>query len=280
VASLSYVGNTARHLDQTPNINQALPNAGVATGTVNVNTVRPYRGYAAINYDIRSASANYNALQATVRRRFQNGLLFEAAYTWSKSMGRQVGQNQFATEAGPTAYDRRHIFTVNYVYDLPLFRGRSDLLAYTLGGWEVSGVSTFQGGMPVTPTISTDRAGVGNTGQRPDTTSSITYKHGNVNDYFSTSSFALPALGTFGNTGLNTVRLPGLNRTQFSLAKKATFHVASEHTVTTTFQAQFFNLFNHSSFNGVGTTYGAATFGKITSALDPRNIAFRLKFSF
>lgn len=280
VISVSYVGNTARHLDQTPNINQASPNAGVAAGTVNVNTVRPYRGYAAINYDIRSASANYNALQATVRRRFQNGLLFEAAYTWSKSMGRQVGQNQFVTEAGPTAYDRRHIFTVNYVYDLPFFRGRSDPLAYALGGWEVSGVSTFQGGMPVTPTISADRAGVGNTGQRPDTTGSITYKHGNVNDYFSTSSFALPAQATFGNTGLNTIRLPGLNSTQFSVAKKATFHVVSEHAVTTTFQAQFFNLFNHSSFNGVGTTYGAATFGKITSALDPRNVAFRLKFSF
>jgi hypothetical protein len=113
-----------------------------------------------------------------------------------------------------------------------------------------------------------------------DTTSSITYKHGNVNDYFSTSSFALPALGTFGNTGLNTVRLPGLNSTQFSVAKKATFYVASEHAVTTAFQAQFFNLFNHSSFNGVGTTYGAVTFGKITAALEPRNIAFRLKFSF
>jgi hypothetical protein len=56
--------------------------------------------------------------------------------------------------------------------------------------------------------------------------------------------------------------------------------VASEHAVTAIFQAQFFNLFNHPSFNGVGTTYGSATFGKITSALDPRNIAFRLKFSF
>jgi hypothetical protein len=159
----------------------------------------------------------------------------------------------------------------------------STLHAYQSGIAECrsrGGVSTFQGGMPVTPTISTDRAGVGNTGQRPDTTSSIAYKHGNVNDYFSTSSFALPALGTFGNTGLNTVRLPGLNSTQFSVAKKATFHVASEHAVTTAFQAQFFNLFNHSSFNGVGTTYGAVTFGKITPALEPRNIAFRLKFSF
>ena len=48
VLSLSYVGNTARHLDKTPNINQAQPNAAVAGGTLNVNTVRPYKGYAAI----------------------------------------------------------------------------------------------------------------------------------------------------------------------------------------------------------------------------------------
>jgi hypothetical protein len=279
VVAVSYVGNTARHLDQTPNINQAQPNAAVASGTTNVNTVRPYLGYAAINYDVRSASANYNALQASVRRRFQNGFLFEGAYTWSKALGSQVGQSQFVNETGPTAYDRTQIFTANYVYDLPFFHGRHDLVADTLGGWEVSGITTFQSGLPTTPTISTDRAGVGNTGQRPDVTGKTTYQHGNVSSYFSTTNFVQPALGTFGNAGLDIIRLPGLNSTQFSVAKKGTFRLA-DHDVTAKFEGQFFNLFNHPAFNGAGTTVGSATFGKLTSALDPRNIAFRLKFSF
>ena len=46
------------------------------------------------------------------------------------------------------------------------------------------------------------------------------------------------------------------------------------------FEGQFFNIFNHANFNGLGTVYGAATFGKLTSALDPREIQFRLKLSF
>ncbi|MDE1160405.1 MAG: carboxypeptidase regulatory-like domain-containing protein [Acidobacteriaceae bacterium] len=280
VATLSYVGNTARHLDQTPNINQAAPNAAVAAGTVNVNTVRPYKGYAAINYDVRSASANYNSLQSSIRHRFQNGLFFEASYTWSKSLGALVGQNQFVNESGPTSYDRRHSFTANYIYDLPFFRGRRDLLAYALGGWEVSGVTSLQSGLPVTATISADRAGVGNTSQRPNVAGTVTYKHGNVNNYFSTTNFTQPTLGTFGNLGLNTIRLPGLDSTQFSVAKKGSFNITSQHVVTAKFEAQLFNAFNHPSFNGAGTTVGATTFGTLTSALDPRNITFRLKFSF
>lgn len=280
VLSISYVGNTARHLDQTPNINQAQPNAAVAAGTVNVNTVRPFKGYAAINYDVRSASASYNSLQTDVRRRFRNGFLFEAAYTYSRALGSQVGQNQFVNETGPTAYDRPHSFTVNYVYDLPFFRGEKSLKAYALGGWEVSGISTFQSGTPVTLTIAADRAGVGNTGQRPNVTGPVTYRHGNVNNYFSTANFTQPALGTFGNLGLNTIRQPGLNSTQFNLSKKATFRLIGDAPVTAKFEGEFFNLFNHPAFNGLGTTVGAATFGKITSALDPRNIVFKVKFSF
>ena len=280
VLSLSYVGNTARHLDQTPNINQAQPNAAVAGGTLNVNTVRPYKGYAAINYDVRSASANYNSLQVDARRHFKNGFLFEGAYTYSRSLGSQVGQSQFINEEGPTAYDRPHSLTINYVYDLPFFHGSRSLAANTLGGWEVSGVSTFQSGTPVTATISADRAGVGNTGQRPNITGRVTYQRGNINNYFSTANFSQPALGTFGNLGLNTIRQPGLNSTQFNLSKKATFHLIGDTPVTAKFEGEFFNLFNHPAFNGVGTTVGAATFGKITSALDPRNIAFKLKFSF
>ncbi len=280
VLSVSYVGNSARHLDQTPNINQPQPNAAVAAGTVNANTVRPYKGYAAINYDVRSASASYNSLQIDARRRFKNGFLFEAAYTYSRSLGSQVGQNQFVNEKGPTAYDRPQSFTLNYVYDLPFFRGRRDLTAYALGGWEVSGVSTFQGGTPVTVTIAADRAGVGNTGQRPNVTGPVTYQHGNINSYFSTGNFTQPALGTFGNLGLNTIRQPGLNSTQFNLSKKATFRLVGDTPITAKFEGEFFNLFNHPAFNGLGTTVGTATFGKITSALDPRNVVFRLKFSF
>lgn len=92
--------------------------------------------------------------------------------------------------------------------------------------------------------------------------------------------FSQPALGTFGNLGLNTIRQPGLNSTQFNLSKKATLHLIGDTPATAKFESEFFSLFNHPAFNGVGITVGSATFGKITSALDPRNIAFKLKLSF
>ena len=97
--------------------------------------------------------------------------------------------------------------------------------------------------------------------------------------YFNTAAFALPALGTFGNEGLNVVRMPGLNSTQFNLSKEQTFHSSLKHQYGK-FEAEFFNLFNHPAYNGIGTTYGSAAFGTINSALDPRNINFKLKFSF
>lgn len=71
-----------------------------------------------------------------------------------------------------------------------------------------------------------------------------------------------------------------LNSTQFNIAKKATFHLGADTPITARFEGEFFNLFNHPGFNGLGTTVGSATFGKITSALDPRNIAFKVKISF
>jgi hypothetical protein len=280
VLAVSYVGNQAKHLDQAPNINQAQPSVAVASGTTNVNTVRPYLGYAAINYDVRSASANYNALQADAHRQFKHGLLFEASYTYSKALGAQVGQSQFINENGPTAYDRPQILTFNYVYDLPFYQHGHSLPAVLLGGWEASGVTTFQSGLPTTITTSTDRAGVGNTGQRPNVVGPYKIHPGNINAYFNTAAFAMPALGTFGNEGLNVIRMPGLNSTQFNLSKKQTFHIFAETPVTAKFEAEFFNLFNHPAFNGIGTTYGSAAFGTINSALDPRNINFKLKFSF
>jgi hypothetical protein len=103
---------------------------------------------------------------------------------------------------------------------------------------------------------------------------------GDVVDYFDTSAFALPAPGTFGNEGLDVIRLPGIDLTNFTLVKNQNFHFFGQKPVNARFEAEFFNIFNHPSFNGLGTTFGSPAFGTITSALDPRNVAFKLKFSF
>lgn len=68
---------------------------------------------------------------------------------------------------------------------------------------------------------------------------------------------------------------PGIDLWQLNVAK----NIPIER-VSLKFEAQFYNIFNHANFNGVGLTFGSAAFGALTSALDPRNVQFRLKASF
>lgn len=273
--SLTYAGNQGRHLDQTPNLNQLRPGQLPASGT-NVNFLRPYKGYAALNYDVRSASANYNALQANLRRRFQGGFSFAVAYTWSKAENIQIGQSQFFNERGLTPFDRTNILTLNYVWIPMYFAHRNATERALLNGWELSGITTFQGGLPYTAASSTDVARVGNTGQRPNRSlTPLSYNHRLVGNYFSAASFTAATPGTFGTEKPGDIRGPGIDLFQLNVAR----NVAIER-VTMKFEAQLFNILNHSNFNGVGTTFGSAAFGTLTSALDPRNVQFRLKFSF
>ena len=275
VFSVSYAGNQGRHLDQTPNVNQLQPGQLPASGT-NVNFLRPYLGYAAVNYDVRSASANYNALQVNLRRRFEDGFSFAVAYTWSKAEQIQIGQSQFFNERGLTPYDRTNILTVNYVWAPTYFADGNLAERVLLKGWELSGISNFEGGLPFTAASSTDVARVGNTGQRPNRTSTpLSYNSRSVGNYFSTASFTAATPGTFGTERVDDIRGPGLDLWQMNVAR----NIPLER-VTMKFEAQMFNLFNHANFNGVGTTFGSAAFGTLTSALDPRSVQFRLKFSF
>ncbi|HEY3936466.1 MAG TPA: hypothetical protein VGL97_03510, partial [Bryobacteraceae bacterium] len=278
VLSTTYVGNHAVHLDQEPNLNQPQPNLAVAQGTLNVNLVRPYIGYGNITYDERNASASYNALQTVVRRRYESGLFLQASYSWSKSLVFGFGQNPFAqpNEEGLNSYDQPHNFTFSFVYPLPSLKNRNGFIRNVVGGWETSGNATFSSGFPFTVIISGDRAGVGGGTQRPNVTGPLSIT-GNVYGYFSTSTFALPALGTFGNEGSNVVRGPGISDdVNFNLFKN--FRVGEGRYIR--LGGEFFNIFNHANFSAVGATLGSATFGNLTAALDPRHIQLSGKFVF
>jgi hypothetical protein len=145
-----------------------------------------------------------------------------------------------------------------------------------LGGWQVSGVTTFNTGLPQNITIQPDQAGIGQTGQRPNVVGDWTQGAGQRLQWFNTAAFALPAAGTFGNLGRNVVIGPGTNNWDASLMKN--FSVRER--LTFQFRAEFYNVPNHLSWWGVGTTVGAANFGQITSATDPRTMQFGLRMGF
>jgi hypothetical protein len=278
--TLAYVGNRATHVDQTININQ--PAAGSVSSDVNVNTVRPFRGYGAILYDVRNGSSRYNALQVHARRPLTNGQSIEMSYTWSRALQTLVGQDQFEQrqEQGPTDLDRPQVLTMNYFYALPLLRGRTDTLGRALGNWQVGAVITFQSGTPFMVTLTGDPAqvGVGNMTERPNMVAAVTYPK-TVSQWFSTSSFAAPAAGTFGNEGLNALRGPGLEYWSMMVLKDVPFHLGA-HGVQAQVAAEFHNVLNHTNPDAVDATFGSPTFGSIRTYLDPRNVDVRLRINF
>ena len=174
------------------------------------------------------------------------------------------------------------------VYQLPFGRDkrflRYGLASKILGGWETSGILTLQSGFPFTLNLKGDTAGVGaGTGGifvRPNAVPGadwqLTGSQQSTSRYFNTAAFTMPAAGTFGNVGRNTIIGPGLFNMDMVLSRYARL----KEGVNLQFRAEFFNGFNHSNYNLVGRIVNDPTFGQILSQLDPRQLQFGLKLTF
>ncbi|MBV8820869.1 MAG: hypothetical protein JO022_21085, partial [Acidobacteriaceae bacterium] len=110
----------------------------------------------------------------------------------------------------------------------------------------------------------------------PITLSGDRAKKDKINQYFNTAAFQKNAPGTFGNAGRNILRSPGFTNVDFGAVKQ--FPVRERWNVQ--FRSEFFNLFNVAHFLPPGNNLGAADFGKLTSARDPRILQFSLKVNF
>lgn len=280
---VAYVGSSAANLSRTININQLPVGTLQRNPGVNANALRPYPGWADIQEYVTGSNFNYNSLQIQARRQMQSGGLLQLAYTWSKTITDASGYNEapmnsydFKRERGLASYDRRHIFIFSYVYPLPFWQSGGDWHKRAFGGWQLSGVTTLQTGLPVNLAINGDRAGIGTGGQRPDVIGDWREGGGQQFRWFNTAAFALPALGTFGNLGRNVVIGPGMNNWDVSLQKD--FRISERF--RSQFRVEFYDAPNHLSWIGVGNTLGNANFGQITSATDPRTLQFGLRLDF
>jgi hypothetical protein len=276
---VGYAGSHGAHLLYAKNINQISPTLAVAQGTVSANSLVPYQGFGTINTYHTGGNSSYNGLQASVVRQWASGLSFQVAYTYSKSMDDAVTpMNALAPQMNEWAlstYDRKHVLVFNYVYSLPFFKSAAVWERAALAGWQVSGITSFESGNPLTVLLSVDRAGIGTTTQRPEQVGKP-QRLGGLHDFFNTAAFGLPAQGTFGNASRSVVRGPGIEDFDISAGKDW----GLPERATLQFRAQSFNVFNHGQFNSVGTTFGSATFGQVTGANDPRLIQLGLHLLF
>ncbi len=301
----TYTGNISNHLQYGRNLNQLPLGTTVNTnilalnGNLN-NAVVPYKGYSTVTYTDFGANSNYNALQTRISRRYTTGFTMNLGYTWSKAMDIvDADNNSIANyldrrrEYGLAGFDRTHVVSVDYVYELPKLGTRllpgSRIAKGLLNGWEVSGIYKFQSGTPLTITSS------GNPGMVFNGTVRANYIGGNVIpdvqdrlNWYNPLVFARALDGTLGGTGKGIIRGPHINQWDASLFKNTQF---SER-VKLQFRFETFNTLNHTQWGNPSTSITAVnpgdpvtaatrgTSGQISSTRDPRNVQLSMKLYF
>ena len=287
LVSVSYVGRRGLHLQREADINQPTVEVAAANPGVNINAIRPYKGFGSIRQTDNVASSRYNSLQIAWNRRYSGGLMFGASYTYSKSMDdgsnqRDVVPDTYDTSMlwGPSEFDVRHILVFNYLYDLPFFKDRSRLVSKLLGGWQISGLTQFQTGLPCSIAGPADYAGVGldaNFGCGVNGQfwvvngdPKIIGTFGADGQWFATTNpdgspiFTKPAAGTFNTQHVrNLIYQPGFQNWNLGLFKA--FPITERYGFQ--FRAEAFNFINHPNWCG-----GSGCSGTTNIGLNPTNL--------
>jgi hypothetical protein len=302
-ATLGYQGSASRKLVRIVNERFEFPN----------------NDYFAKNvfFPTPDTNANYNALLASLSRRFARGFQFDANYRWSKSIdivsSEEVGAATNPTypldvrqERGPSDYDVRHSLIVSALWDLPIFRNRKDAVGALLGGWQLSTIGTFHTGFPWTPVVggcaSTRGPSIcpgrpaGFSGGVGNDTSNAAFITGSnftncpirnaTGDVIGNRCFDIsdPGLRLPG-VGRNSFRGPNYRDIDLSLGKR--FGMAGFLGEATFFEvkANFFNVFNILNlkpfqFNSQSTQVQNVNFGRAENGLSGRVIEIQGRFSF
>ena len=339
VLEVGYVGTHAVHLRDTRDAIESLDATVTPVHVTDVNghqytittdtlsnaiarTPTPgLNGYGGYQIFANDAYSHYHSLQTTLSRRWSQGYL-QAAYTWSKSTdatstGNPAFNTAFNNEStlnasrGLSDFDRPQRFVVSYVYDLPILRHSTGVAHTLLGGWQISGVTILQSGLPFsifdtasgtafilngsTSTLTGNLASNGAI-SRGYSTGDI---HTRLNGYLNPANFAtVPVLAQnqaqcatdpnfcvigFGNLGRNIYRGPHQQNWDFSLIKN--FRLTERQSLR--FTADMFNLWNHANFANPAVTdvetiaLPNSPFGKIVSSRGvPRLIQFSLRYAF
>lgn len=248
--------------------------------------------------------SNYHALQLSVKKLLKHGLMLNASYTWSHVLdeGSGLSEGLFFNGNDPadphtayasSAFDRTHVFTISYLYNLPNFTKSSGFLRHVVNGWGIAGITTAESGLPYSAV---------------DFSGSVGSQFFSGDDFITNPILGIPG-GTVksvqlqGTTGVNptnpvlngagfgiNINPPGTNgvppcgpttdnasptaacdfsetgfsngprdafrgpfQTRFDSSIFKTFQLTERYALR--FDAQFFNLFNHPSFDAPNASF-------------------------
>ena len=259
VTRASYVGNRA---DNLPYNGSEMNIPEVQQPNVKLQNQRPYPAFLSLSETRSLGIQNFNQLQLGLQRHFASGFSFQAEYEFTRSLddvptggGPQQPLNPMS-DYGNTDLIRRHYFIANYVYNLPFGKGRRWLSGANgiedavLGGWELSGITTYATGTPFSVTFSVPSKYSNSWfGGRADRVPGVPLYAGQESghdvltgvQWFNPAAFAPPQPWTWGNSGRNSVFGPGYENWDLSAQKS----FALTERTRLKFRADFFDAFNH-----------------------------------
>jgi hypothetical protein len=262
---VNYVGSGSRRLNVGGYYNTAL-----TPGPGDPQARAPFPYIAPTFYDRSIGNGSYNALQVEVNKRYSNGLAYQVAYTYSKSID-EGSSGWFGVEGqsltdpynvkgsrGPSGFDLRHTVSVNTLYQIPVGHGqrystKNGVLDYIVGNWQINNIFTARSGVPFNVFYgASDLANTGNVSWAQYERANLVGDPnkgscpngspvGSVSCVFNTSAFAVPAQYTFGNSGRDAFRSPKFWNLDTSIFRQFPFWGEGRRIE---FRAEAFNIFN------------------------------------
>jgi carboxypeptidase family protein len=257
------------------------------------------------------ANSSYNALEASLKKRFGHGLSFLASYTYSKAIDdvssfnisgsgsiQVAGENDLAqnpnnlpAERGPSLFDARHRFVFSYQWSLPFWQRQQGWYQHVLGGWQLNGIVTAMSGSPFTVFDSRDASVQGGApeitgfsanrpnlvvGQNPNNGPRTVGAWLNANAFSRVIPDPNSPVQQFGTAGRNIALGPRYSNWDFGASKNIRLAESKE----LQFRAELFNILNHTNFHLPNSDISSPTFNQILKAEPPRLVQFALKFLF
>jgi hypothetical protein len=314
---VGYSGSLGQHLLWQRNINPVPlgatflsvnpqnANPQSTSSALSSNFLRPYQGWGVINLYEFANNSNYHALLATLQHRMRRGMNITANYTWSKVLDTSDAYSSSvdafvspkSRNYGPAGFDRRHVFNVNFYWDVPK-PGRAlgiRPMGWVTDNWTLSGVVRMMTGGPSTPGYSlvngiASPTGSGDESARPqviDPLAPLQQRFGPPPEPANQANVPWAIASNtpqLGNLGKNTLYGPGTNNWDLSVYK----NIRLAERVTSSLRLETYNTFNHTQFAGLNTTLQFDSTGKMintafatpNSARPPRRMQIALRITF
>ena len=269
--SLAYVGNHGEHIMSSRQFNPAVYQPGYTVGQENAHRIYP--GLGAVELADSYEYEIFSSLQVNLTHHVGHGLTLLTNLVWSKNIdnassaaeGSSGPPNPFNLQSGRGVADFdqkiRYNAAVNYVF--PTYHG-SRLVGTFANGWHANSIVKLASGLPITVTSGVDNSvsGVGNdyADYVPGISPNRPAGASKIKDWFNPAAFTKNALGTFGDVPRNSLRGPRYTDVDLSLFKE----ILPEHRIHGQFQAESYNLFNHTNLANPTASVSSGTFGQIT----------------